>query len=91
MDPPERVKSYRRNNEWQKATENDPVDRPIQYFGFPSLTLRVDQPLRPLMSLSEAENSALEVPYFKYDPRVVNVTTDHRHGVNLPGNNSIFV
>lgn len=85
INPPESIKRYRRGNEWQKDSENDPVDRPIQYFGFPIITLRANQPLLPIISLSEAENPALEVPHFPYDPRVLNITMDHRHGVNLPG------
>lgn len=85
MNPPERIKSIRRGLDWLKDKENEPVDRAIQYFGCPILTLRADQPLPSIISLSEAENPALEVPFFKYDPKVHGIETKHRHGVNLPG------
>lgn len=86
MNPPARIKNFRRSIDLIKDTENDPIDRAIQYFGYPTLTLRTEQPLQPIISRSEAENPALEVPFFKYDPRVVWTKTDYKHGVNLPGN-----
>lgn len=86
MNPPENTKSSRRGLEWLKHKENEPVDRVIQYFGCPMVTLRADKPLPPIISLSEAENPDLDVPFFKYDPRVLWTESEHRHGVNVPGN-----
>lgn len=86
MDPPERIRSSRRGLEWLKSRENEPVDRAIQYLGETPLTLRAKLPLKPIIAFEEAENSDLEVPFFKYDPRVLCTDVDYRHGVNLPGN-----
>lgn len=91
MDPPEHIKSCRKGIDWLKHMENDPVDRAIQYLGVPILTLRANQPLQPIISLGEAENPDLEVPFCKYDPRVFWTETTFRHGVNLPGEYCIYV
>lgn len=85
MNPPERVKGYRRGIEWLKHTENEPTDRAIQYIGSSILSLRADQPLLPIVAMSEAENSDFDVPFFKYSPKVVCTSTDYQHGVNVPG------
>lgn len=85
MNPPEQIKRYKRGLEWMKDEIDDPVDRRMQYSGCPLLTVRCDVPLKPLISISEAENEDFHVPYFRYDPRVSEVFTDHRHGTNIPG------
>ncbi|KAG5882797.1 hypothetical protein JTB14_035627 [Gonioctena quinquepunctata] len=85
MNPPEHIKRCRKGMEWMKPYENDPVDRLMVYFGSPSLTLRSEVPLPPIVSQEEAENPDLEVPTFKFDPRVVGTFTEHRHISNIPG------
>lgn len=89
MNPPERVKSYRRNQpEWQQVErerENEPTDRVIQYAGSPLLALRTDKPLLPILPAAECEMDELDVPFWKYDPRTVGTTTDYKHVTNIPG------
>ncbi|XP_023030475.1 mitochondrial ribosomal protein S30 [Leptinotarsa decemlineata] len=85
MIPPEHIKSCRRGMEWMKPYENDPIDRVMVYFGSPSLTLRSTLPLQPIISQSEAQNTDLKVPFFKFDPVSVGNYTDHRHIANIPG------
>lgn len=85
MPPTKFIRNCRRGVDFLKHTENDPIDRAIQYTGMPSVTLRSNLPLLPVVPLSEAENPALEVPCFNYDPRVAWVFTDYNHGVNVPG------
>lgn len=85
MNPPENIKKYRTGVEWRKHTENDPVNRAIQYLGSPIINIRSKLPLLPIISHGEASNSDFKVPYFKYDPRVVGTVTTHRHITNIPG------
>ncbi|KAL3280310.1 hypothetical protein HHI36_017798 [Cryptolaemus montrouzieri] len=85
IEPPERVKSYRRGLEWTKPYENDPVDCLMTYIGNPYLTLRSKQPLPYVMTESDAENSELEVPFWKYDPRTVGISPQYRRQANIPG------
>lgn len=85
MNPPEHIKRCHRGMEWMKDEVDTPVDRRMQYTGNPLLTVRAQLPLKPVISISESENEDFDVPYFRYDPRVNNVSTDHRHGINIPG------
>lgn len=85
MNPPENIKKCRRGQESMKPLENEPIDRAIQYTGSPILNIRSDKPLLPIISLEEAENSELDVPYFQYDPRVVGTSSTHQHAANVPG------
>lgn len=85
MIPPENVKRYRRGIKWQKHTENDPVNRAMQSFTYPSITLRSDVPLNPIISYKEAENPDFQVPFFEYDPKTVGATNDYRRIANIPG------
>ncbi|XP_063709738.1 large ribosomal subunit protein mL65 [Culicoides brevitarsis] len=89
IDPPERVRSYRRGHEWTKKFEKAPVDRSFQHISQPYLTLRHVNPLPALENVNlEALNyvtDKVEVPDQKYDPRVYGYRTTHRHGTIVPG------
>lgn len=85
MDPPEHIKSCRRGMEWMRDEVDDPVDRRMLYSGHPALTLRSELPLKPVISMHEAENEDFYVPYFRYDPRVAETHTDYKHAANIPG------
>ncbi|XP_017785719.1 PREDICTED: 28S ribosomal protein S30, mitochondrial [Nicrophorus vespilloides] len=85
MNPPLNVKKYRTGVEWRKHTEDDPVDRAIHYSGSPSVQLRNELPLPPIIPHSEASNPDFKVPFFKYDPRTVGTTTTHKHAANIAG------
>lgn len=64
---------------------NDPVDRMMTYIGSANLNLRSKLPLNTIVSPKEAENPALEVPFFKYDPISVGGKKQYRHIANIPG------
>lgn len=85
MSPPEYIKKNRRKHKFFKQFENEPTDRGIYSFTYPCLTLRADQPLKPIIPLSEAENPDLYVPYFKYDPRTLHTPSEYRRIANVPG------
>lgn len=87
MNPPKNIKKYRtgKGQDFRKHTENDPTDRLIAYDGKPLLTLRSCIPLKPLMSYQEANIEDLEVPKWRFDPRVVGTMTKHSHMANIPG------
>lgn len=67
------------------STEEDAANRIMTYIGNPYLTLRSKEPLPFVISEQEASDPALEVPFWKYDPRVVSLAIDYRRVVNIPG------
>lgn len=85
MNPPINVKKYRAGREWTKPMENDPIDRPIQYLGAPSITIRSDLPLSQIIPFSDSENDDFQVPFYKFDPRVIGISRTHRGLINIPG------
>lgn len=62
----------------------------MTYVGSPNLIVRSKMPLNIIVSPSESENLALEVPHFKFDPVSVGGMTEHRHMANIPGENKII-
>ncbi|KAJ8917191.1 hypothetical protein NQ315_012683 [Exocentrus adspersus] len=86
MDAPERIKNLRRRMKYMDEDYVDtPIDRLMVYHGSPSLTVRSQLPLNPVVPFAEAENPDLVVPVFRYDPRVVGTTIEYRHVANIPG------
>ncbi|XP_072386454.1 uncharacterized protein mRpS30 [Diabrotica undecimpunctata] len=87
IHPPDYVKKSREGMKWMKkeGLVDDPFDRLMVYIGNPLLSLRSELPLKPIVSHAESENPELAVPEFNYDPRVVGITSEHRHIANLPG------
>ncbi|XP_050303863.1 28S ribosomal protein S30, mitochondrial [Anthonomus grandis grandis] len=85
IEPDTLIKKRLQGHEFFKQFVNDPIDRTFCYLGSPTLTIRAEQPLPTIISPSDAENPALEVPHFKYDPRVLGMGIDHRHAANIPG------
>lgn len=85
MNPPENIRRCREGKEHLKQFADNPTDRLMYYIGSPVLTIRAELPLPYVVSPSEAENPALKVPNFQYDPRVVGMGTEHRHMANVPG------
>lgn len=83
--PSDRVRTSKENVKWQKEFANEPMDRPVQYIGKPNLAVRVELPLQPFISESEADNPELEVPFFDLDPKVLGYNSAFRHGTNIPG------
>ncbi|CAL1683583.1 unnamed protein product [Lasius platythorax] len=85
IDPPPFRKNYRRRIKSLKDSIDDPVDLPVQYLGQPVMHLRHKHPLREIISLSECENPALDVPTFKLCPLVLTYRLGRRHLTNIPG------
>lgn len=44
-----------------------------------------------MVPLSECENPELEVPVFKFDPKVFGFSIDYRHATNIPGMSFKFI
>lgn len=57
----------------------------MQYLGKPSLAVRTELPLDPVLPYSDADNPDLDVPFFSFDPRVLGYNSTNRHGTNIPG------
>ncbi|KAJ4433110.1 large ribosomal subunit protein mL65 [Periplaneta americana] len=85
MNPPIIVKKIKENISFFKDKANEPVDRWMQYIGSPALHLRHELPLPPVVDMQESESADLDVPFFKYDPKVIGFHVDRRHGTNIPG------
>lgn len=85
MEPTNWTVKSRKGQSWLKDMVNAPENRNIQYVGYPVLQLRHAEPLCPIIELSESENPDLTVPYFQYDPRVLGLQLQRRHGTSIPG------
>ncbi|XP_025075488.1 uncharacterized protein LOC105432645 [Pogonomyrmex barbatus] len=85
IDPPSFIRRFRRSVNFLKKFVNDPVDLPVQYFGQPVMHLRYKHPLREIIPLSDCENAALDVPTFKFNPRVLAHILEKKHLTNIPG------
>lgn len=85
INPSNFVRKFRKSVKFLKDYVDDPVDLPIQYFGQPVMHLRHKHPLREIIPLSDCENTALDVPTFKLNPRVLGYTLERKHLTNIPG------
>ncbi|KAJ8970918.1 hypothetical protein NQ314_000968 [Rhamnusium bicolor] len=90
MDPPVRIRKFRKTLAWMKEHADDPIDRLMVYIGKPCLTVRSKLPLKTIVTHSEAENPDLQIPFFSYDPRCVGTPTEHRHMANTPEEMKLF-
>lgn len=85
VDPPNFMKNFRKSVDFLKDSADDPINLPIQYLGHPVIHLRHKHPLREIISLSECDNPALDVPIFNFSPQVLTYRIDRRHLTNIPG------
>lgn len=85
MHPTDGVKKLHKSKEWLKDTEKDPINKVMQALTYPSLTIRSDVPLKPIIPYNEAENPDFNVPFFEYDPRVLDTKIEYRRIANIPG------
>ncbi|XP_056641421.1 39S ribosomal protein S30, mitochondrial [Diorhabda sublineata] len=85
MNIPDYIRKSREGSEWRKQFLDDPFDRLMFYIGSPNLALRSKLPLKPIIPHSDSENPDLKVPEFKFDPRVVGITSEQKHIANIPG------
>ncbi|KAG5339332.1 RT30 protein, partial [Acromyrmex charruanus] len=85
LNPPNFVRNFRKSVKFLKEFVDDSVNLPVQYFGQPVVHLRHKHPLRQIIPLSDCENSALEVPTFKLNPKVLTYTLEKKHLTNIPG------
>lgn len=53
--------------------------------GKPSLALRTNLPLEPIIPYAETDNPDFVVPSYQFDPRVLGINSSNRHGTNIPG------
>lgn len=85
IDPPTIIRKIRANSKYQKAYADDPVNMPVQYLGSPILQLRHQFPLKEIVPLNECNNPKLNVPEFKFDPRILGHRFSYRHATSIPG------
>ncbi|XP_011694126.1 PREDICTED: 28S ribosomal protein S30, mitochondrial [Wasmannia auropunctata] len=85
LNPPNFVKNFRKIVPFLKDYVDDSVNLPVYYTGKPVVHLRYKHPLREIMPLSDCENSALDVPSFKMNPKVLNYFLEKKHLTNIPG------
>ncbi|XP_012281803.1 28S ribosomal protein S30, mitochondrial [Orussus abietinus] len=83
--PTKGSRSAKINNEFLKEYADMPIDRWFQYNGNPLLQLRHEFPLKEIIPLSDSENTDLNVPEFRYDPRVLGYSNKLQHGTCIPG------
>ncbi|KAK0181570.1 hypothetical protein PV327_003843 [Microctonus hyperodae] len=72
-------------NRGQDEILDEPIDKPLQYLGNPSLQLRHNLPLKEILPMDECENPEWEIPMHRYDSRVYGHALKRRHGVTIPG------
>lgn len=88
--PPLLVQRLRKRHPNFDKFEKEPVDRPFQFIGKPLLTLRHQNPLEPFQNL---DFDSINVPnenipsenVASVDPLSLGWSTQHRHGVCVPG------
>jgi len=85
LNPPYSLQKLRKSVKFLNDFIGDPVNLPVQYIGEPVMHLRHKHPLREIISLSDCENSALDVPTFKLNPKVLTYTFEKKHLTNIPG------
>lgn len=85
IDPPNFMRKFRKSVKFLKNSADDPVNLPFQYSGHPVIHLRHKHLLKEVISASECENPALDVPIFKFPPQVLTYEFGRRHLTNIPG------
>jgi hypothetical protein len=85
MNPPTFLRIRKEKMPWLKDTANKPIDRWFQYLGSPILHLRHELPLPAVVEMNESESSDFDVPFFRYDPKVIGFHDERRMGTNIPG------
>jgi small subunit ribosomal protein S30 len=81
------IVKFRAHRDRLKEFKSEPVDRSIQYIGSPMLALRHQYPLEPFDNNPNFRepNSKIPTEIKNYDPIACGFTTEHRHGVTVPG------
>ncbi|KAG8225414.1 hypothetical protein J437_LFUL004614 [Ladona fulva] len=85
MEPTYMTRKAKKNFAFMKEYADLPEDRHIQYVGNPILQLRHAEPLPPRSEFDTSKNVDQDIPFFKYDPRVLGLSLNRRHGINIPG------
>ena len=85
MDPPTFLRKRREKVPWLKDAADRPIDRWFQYFGSPMMHLRHELPLPAVLQIHESESPDFNVPFFRYDPKVIGFHDTTQMGTNIPG------
>ncbi|XP_076748855.1 mitochondrial ribosomal protein S30 [Xylocopa sonorina] len=85
VQPSASIKKMRESSRNMKDYVNEPITMPVHYLGSPILQLRHQFPLREIISLTESANPELNIPEFKFDPRVLGYFRSFRHATCIPG------
>lgn len=82
-------KGKRKIRENFKAGKNiivdEPVDRPMQYYGCPLLNMRHHNPLPQFLDRESGLSVQGEIPSWNLDPRVLGYKFDQCRATNVPG------
>uniref|UniRef100_A0A1Y1M8U9 28S ribosomal protein S30, mitochondrial n=1 Tax=Photinus pyralis TaxID=7054 RepID=A0A1Y1M8U9_PHOPY len=73
------------SNQEHECAVTERKDKAVQYVGVPTLTVRSEVPLSPIISFDEAKSTNFNIPNCEYQPQSFGVFTTHRRIVNVPG------
>ena len=85
IEPDKRLKKIRKEDKHYGGEEEDPIDRPMQYKGKPSLSLRNGLPLPQFCERDSGLSIEGNVPQWNYDPRVLGYKYKLHRASNTPG------
>lgn len=85
IEPTLYIRKSKEGSEYFKQFVDELIEMPVHYIGKPVINLRHDLPLKEIVPLSQSEDTALNVPTFTYDPRVLGYNLQRRHLTNIPG------
>ncbi|XP_076067555.1 mitochondrial ribosomal protein S30 [Oratosquilla oratoria] len=85
IQPDLQLKKIRKNCDFLKDKENDPIDRPIQCMAHPTISIRSNLGLPEVVSMENSLATDGEVPVEQMDPRAYGFYYKHSPAVTLPG------
>jgi hypothetical protein len=85
MNPHTFLRRQREKVPWLKDAADEPINRWFQYLGAPMMHLRHELPLPAVLQMRESESPAVDVPFFRYDPKVIGFHDARQLGTNIPG------
>uniref|UniRef100_A0A0P5S287 28S ribosomal protein S30, mitochondrial n=1 Tax=Daphnia magna TaxID=35525 RepID=A0A0P5S287_9CRUS len=86
IEPDKLLRKCRENDKLNnKIKADEPMDRPIQYYGSPCLNLRHSKPLPQLLDRNSGLSTEGTIPSWNLDPRVMGYKYKHCRATNVPG------
>jgi len=85
IEPDKQLRKSRKENDYFRGKEEDPIDRPMQYRGKPCLSLRNDIPLPQFIDRNSGLSIEGDIPQWSCDPRVLGYKYKLSRASNTPG------